>query len=122
MLPERGADGEAGSQADGQPAWRDVRNGGDGSRLGDHVPEAGDEHRGTQLDPVGMLGNQRHAGPDILPERWRVGEPDAIITERFSQQRVLDGLRSRGQQTRESQGHGVSPLCGASEIDIAPHH
>ena len=57
MLTERGATGEAGSQADGQPAWRNVRNGGNGGRLGDHVPEAGDEHCGAQLDPVGMLGD-----------------------------------------------------------------
>ena len=97
MLTERGAAGEAGGQADSQPAWRDICNGGDGGRLGDHVPEAGDEHRGAQLDPVGMLGDQRHAGPDVLPECWRVGEPDAIIAERFGQPRVLDGLGSRGQ-------------------------
>ena len=41
MLTERGAAGEAGGQADSQPAWRDICNGGDGGRLGDHVPEAG---------------------------------------------------------------------------------
>jgi hypothetical protein len=39
------------ARTNGQPAWRDVRNGGDGGRLGHHVPEAGDEHRGAQLDP-----------------------------------------------------------------------
>ena len=96
MLPECGAAGEAGGQADGQPTRRDVCNGGDGGRLGDHVPETGDEHRGAQLDPVGLLGDQRHADPDVLPECRRVGEPDAIIAERFGQQRVFDGLRSRG--------------------------
>ena len=101
MLTERGAAGEAGGQADSQPAWRDICNGGDGGRLGDHVPEAGDEHRGAQLDPMGLCSDQRHAGPDVLPERWRVGEPDAIIAERFSQQCVLNSLRSWGQQTRE---------------------
>jgi hypothetical protein len=102
MLTERGAAGEAGGQADSQPAWRDICNGGDGGRLGDHVPEAGDEHRGAQLDPMGLCGDQRHAGPDVLPERRGVGEPDTIIAQRFGQQRVLDGLGSRGEQTRES--------------------
>ena len=43
-----------------------------------------------------MLGDQCHASPDVLPERRGVGEPNAIIAERFGQQRVLDGLGSRG--------------------------
>ena len=47
MLTECGAAGEAGSEADSQPTRCDVGNSGDSGRLGDHVPEAGDEHRGA---------------------------------------------------------------------------
>jgi len=114
VLPERRTAGETGAQADGQPARCDVGDGADGGRLGDHMPKARDEHRCAQLDPVGVLGNQCQASPDVLPERRGVGKPDTIIAQRFGQQRVLDSLGSRGQQTRKPQGHGVPPVYVSS--------
>ena len=114
--------GKAGREADGETAGRDVLDRGDRGGLCHDVAQAWNEHRRAELDALGMLGDLGHARPHVLPEGRRVGEPDALIAERFGQPRVLDGLRSRGQQTREPQGHGVPPLCGSSEIDIAPPH
>ena len=90
---------------------------GDGRGLRHWVAEARYQYRWTDTDSLGALGNTGEMHPDVVAEGRDLGRPEALITELFRKDGMVERLRAWRQAERVSQRHLHSMRFAVEQLD-----
>ena len=105
LLAHRDAAREAGAECHHHAARRDVLERGDGRGLRHRVAVARGQHRWTDTDTLGALGDTGEMHPDVVAEGRDLRRPNALVAELLREDGMVERLRARRQAEGVGQRH-----------------